>query len=64
MKKTILLFSALLTLGSLSAQDKTAFSRRLGTICAGKVERGKQRVSNIPLNGYQGIALIGGGKLC
>ena len=47
-----------------SAQDKTAFSRRLGTICAGKVERGKQRVSNIPLNGYQGIALIGGDKLC
>lgn len=38
-------------------QDVAQFSRSLNQFCAGKIQRDKQRVNGVPVNGYHGIRL-------
>lgn len=40
--------------------DRAAFSRQFSTAAGTAVKREKQRVNGVPMNGYRGIALIGG----
>ncbi len=44
--------------------DRGAFSRQLSAVVGFAVKREKQRVNGVPMNGYRGIALIGGDELC
>lgn len=41
--------------------DRAAFSRQFSTAAGAAVKREKQRVNGVPMNGYRGIILIGGG---
>lgn len=42
---------------ALGFQDTVQFSRSLNQLCTGRIQRDKQRVNGVPVNGYHGIRL-------